>query len=81
MTSMIVPQKISGRNIQFWPIPIWPPSKLYCLVINHIFQIKTFLQVILMWYYLSKILRRWKNIVKNGYNSIKLDVRVITVET
>ena len=69
MTYLIVSQKNSDRNIQCWPIPIWPPSKLYFSVNNLFFQIKVVLQVILMWNYLAKILCRLKNIItKNRYN-------------
>ena len=80
MTYLIVPQKISERNTQFWPFPIWSLAKLYFPLIIIFSQMKAVLQVILMWNYLVKILCRWNNIIKNGYNSIKLDVRAITVD-
>ena len=64
MTSLIVPQKNSERNTQFWPFPIWSLSKLYFHLIIIFLQMKAVLQVILMWNYLVKILCRWDNIIK-----------------
>ena len=82
MTYLIVPRKISDGKTQFWPIPI-----LYGRHRNYIFlliftflSIKSVLQIILMYNYWVKILCRRNNITKNGYNTIKLDVRVITVD-